>query len=79
MAAFDSRIWLLSLFLWVLILYPVFAQERPSPKEQAFSSRVLSEINANLTCTTQVIELQDRLAKLEAELAEAKKAKEPTK
>lgn len=73
MAAFDPRIWLLSLFLWALILYPVFGQERPSPQVQAFSTRILTEVNANLSCTTEVIDLREKLAKAEAELSQIKK------
>lgn len=67
----------LSAILWGLILWPCFAQEQPPANVRALSNRVLSEVQSNLSCTTSLFELQDRVKQLEAELAAAKK--EPTK
>lgn len=77
MAIFDPRLWLLSLLLWALLLYPLWAQDRPTPKDQAYSTRILAELNANLSCTADLIALREALAKAEAELQAIREAKEP--
>lgn len=74
---FQLHNWAIGLALWLLLLWPTFGQERPSPREQAFSSRILTEVNANLTCTTELIALQERLAKAEAELKKLQESPKP--
>lgn len=55
----------------------VYAQQpQQSPTEQALAQRLTAEINNNLTCTANVITLQEQVKKLTAELAEAKKEPE---
>lgn len=54
----------------------VYAQTPPqqdTPQIQALANRLTTEINNNLTCTANVITLQEAIKKLNAELAEAKK------
>lgn len=73
------KIWILINMFVLAASFGVRAQERPAPTAEvrAYSSRLLDEINKTLTCSVASFELSDRIAKLEAELAEAKKAKEP--
>lgn len=62
---------LLSLALWFLIgilTSPLWAQEQPTPQVRALSQRVMVEMQTSLNCSVSVIDLQDRLAKAEAEL-----------
>lgn len=69
--------------VWVFLNGVSVAQQpAPQPPEtpanvQALANRLTAEINNNLTCTASVITLQEQVKKLSAELAEAKKPKEP--
>lgn len=74
--------------LWIVVNMFIFAasfgvrgQERPAPtvEVRAYSARLLDEISKTLTCSAQTFELADKITKLEAELAEAKKAKDSSK
>lgn len=53
------------------------APEQGSPQVQALANRLTAEINNNLTCTANVITLQEQIKKLQTELADLKKAKAP--
>lgn len=67
-----------------VLLLPVaaFAQQRPGspvqpraatergPMERAMAQRILNEVEAGLTCSRDVIALQDELAKAQARLKE---------
>lgn len=77
---FNPRNYLVGTFIWMLLLWGgchANSQERPSAREQAFSTRILTEVNANLTCTAELIALQERLAKAEAELKKLQEAPRP--
>lgn len=51
---------------------PALAQPGPAPELQAAQNKLLQEISNNLQCSTQLIILQQQVAKLEAELKELK-------
>ncbi len=62
--------------LAVLVPCAAYAQQAPeqgTPQVQALANRLTAEINNNLTCSANVITLQEQVKKLSAELAEAKK------
>ena len=60
---------------FVLLANAARAQEA-TPQIQSLSQRLMQEINGNLQCNASLIELQQKLAKADAELAALK---EPTK
>ncbi len=69
----------LRLFAVLPFLLPAAALAQPapqSPAEQALAQRLTAEINNNLTCTANVITLQEQIKTLNAELAAAKKEPE---
>lgn len=55
------------LLLLALSATPALAQE-PTPQVRALSERVMQELNTALTCTANVIALQDKIKELEAKL-----------
>lgn len=65
---------------FLIVPYGAYAQQQaPSPETQALTTRLTAEINNNLSCTANVITLQDAIKKLQGELAEARKTHEPAK
>lgn len=50
----------------------VYAQQPAPPRDQALTQRLITEINSNLACSTSLIEAQQQVARLQAEI----KAKE---
>lgn len=71
----------LRLFAILPFLLPAAALAQPapqqqSPAEQALAQRLTAEINNNLTCSANVITLQEQIKKLTAELAAKKPADE---
>lgn len=54
-----------------LIPAAALAQSAATPNEQALGQRIMAEVNANLTCSAQVIALEAELKKVRDQLAEA--------
>lgn len=72
-------------FVFLLVLFIAtyaFAQQPaqpPTPHERAVTEKLISEINAGLTCNAAVIALQDQIKKLQAQIKEADDKKPPKK
>lgn len=67
-------------FFAAMVVVPcaVYAQTpAQSPREQALTAKLITEINNGLSCSTEVVTLQQQIQKLQAQIAEAKKAPEP--
>lgn len=52
------------------------AQQPQSPREQAVTAKLIQEINNNLQCASDVVTLQQQIAKLQEELKTAAEKKE---
>lgn len=52
------------------------AQQSQSPREQAVTAKLIQEINNNLQCASDVVTLQQQIAKLQEELKTAAEKKE---
>ena len=54
----------------VMLLVPTFAmaQQQSPPSEQALGQKLMQEIQAGISCSVNVINLQQELAKVQAEL-----------
>lgn len=48
--------------------FAVYAQQPAPPRDQALTQKLITEINNNLACSTSLIEAQQQIAKLQAEL-----------
>ena len=55
------------------------AQQLSTPEVQALRQRVLIELNGNIQCNSNLVDLQQRLEKEVAELTALKEKYEPTK
>ena len=55
------------------------AQQPSTPEVQALRQRVLIELNGNIQCNSNLVDLQQRLEKEVAELTALKEKYEPTK
>lgn len=52
------------------------AQQPQSPREQAVTAKLIQEINNNLQCASDVVTLQQQIAKLQEELKTGAEKKE---
>ena len=57
----------------------VYAQQPAPPRDQALTQKLITEINNNLSCSTSLIEAQQQVAKLQAELKTAEDKAKPEK
>lgn len=67
------------LVIFMLALNAASAQQSSPPEVQALRQRVLIELNGNIQCNTNLVDLQQRLDKEVAELTALKEKYEPTK
>lgn len=51
--------------------------QQPTPETQALGQKLMSEINASITCNAQLITLQEKLTKANEEIAALKEPKKP--
>lgn len=63
--------------LFLLALSSCAFAEEQSPQLRALSAKLGAEINANLVCGAQAIDLQDKLAAAQADLKALKDKYEP--
>lgn len=55
------------------------AQTPPTPEAQALAQKLMSEINANIACSTNVITLQQQLAAAQAKIKALEEKAVPNK
>lgn len=70
------------LFIVAVLLGVAFAQAQqpqPSPLEAALGAKLMTEVNAGLTCAAEAVTLQRSLAAAQARIAELEKKAEPPK
>lgn len=66
---------MIRLLAFLLSVSPAFAQQPPTPKEQALGARIMFEVNASVECNANLITLQRENEALQARI----KALEPKK
>lgn len=80
---FQSGWWILSGIAVVVLVFALLANaaraQEASPTLQALSQRLMSEINSNLQCSTNLIELQAKLTHAVADVDRLTAKYEPTK
>lgn len=64
-----------ALVISLLAVTPAFAQQQ-SPSELALGAKLFQEINAGISCSATVIDLQRQLAEARKQIEELKKPKE---
>lgn len=58
---------------YALVATALAQQPQGTPEVQALSAKLMSELNAGLTCNAEVVRLHARIAELEAKKPEVKK------